>query len=62
VRWVRRVSAKFFELVGWRDEDAFIVESLRSTDVELVGDVVKKVDGSVYATFACRARTWERGL
>jgi hypothetical protein len=40
-------SAKFFELVGWRTDDAFRVDELQRNDLELVGDVVKTADGSV---------------
>jgi hypothetical protein len=33
----RVASAKFFELVGWPDDDAFRVENSQFSDVELVG-------------------------
>ncbi len=56
----RVASAKFFEVVGWRDDDAFKVENLQSTDVELVGDVVKKADGSVRHIRISRAEVGAR--
>lgn len=55
----RVASAKFFELVGGKD-DAFRVENLLCTDLELSGNVVRTTDGSARQIRISRANVGGR--